>query len=42
MTYALSAPNVAELMLAARELLTSVILGQEELLADLRSELGAR
>ncbi|GMA25071.1 transcriptional regulator [Luteimicrobium album] len=41
-TYALSAPNVAELMLAARELLTSVILGQEELLADLQTELGAR
>ena len=40
-TYRLTAPEVAELMLAARRLLTEVLVGQHELLAQLRAEASA-
>lgn len=36
--YRLSTPDVAEMMLAARRILTSVLSGQEQLLAELRSQ----
>jgi len=39
-TYRLSTPEVAELMAAARALLTRVLTNQETLLADLRTEHG--
>lgn len=35
--YTLSTPDVAELLRVAREILTSMLTGQEELLAELRS-----
>lgn len=36
--YTLSSPEVAEMMAAARSVLTNVISGQQSLLAELRSE----
>lgn len=40
--YALSTSDVAALMLAGRRILTSMLSGQEELLAELRSVVDAR
>lgn len=37
-TYTLSSPEVAEMMTAARAVLTNVISGQQSLLAELRAE----
>ncbi len=39
--YALSTPDVADLMVAARRILADLLAGQGELLAELRSESGA-
>lgn len=38
--YALSTPEVAELLLAARRILTQMLDGQGQLLAELRAEVG--